>query len=93
MDVSAIYASVYFRMAVDTKVSEKVYSPPTQKKESVSGILSVLNKAAQQPYKGKSTAACWNEIPEDVYAQADAAGLEGGEYPPGEALYCLTFRT
>merc|ERR1712100_172885 len=50
-------------------------------KDGLGGILGVLEAANQQPLRGSSTAAVWNDIPEEVYMAADKAAIEGGDYP------------
>jgi len=50
-------------------------------KDNLGGILGVLEAANNQPLRGSSTAAVWNEIPEEVYVAADKAAIEGGDYP------------
>merc|ERR1711988_681354 len=52
-----------------------------EEKGTSGGILAVLESANNLPLRGSSTAAVWNEIPEEVYLAADKAAIEGGDYP------------
>lgn len=71
-------------MSVDATPKPSAANSAVEKKEgkdSLGGILGVLEAANHQPLRGSSTAAVWNEIPEEVYVAADRAAIEGGDYP------------
>merc|ERR1711988_267519 len=71
-------------MSVDATPKPTANAAAVEKPEdkgTSGGILAVLESANNLPLRGSSTAAVWNEIPEEVYLAADKAAIEGGDYP------------